>query len=341
MRLDPVMERRRFLGLLGGSAVARPRVARAQTTVPRVGVVHPGGPYRAVVERFREGLKQVGLEESMTLRLLVRDTRLEPKAIEEAVQGLVGQKVTLVYAVGTSVARPVKRAAPDLPVVFSVGTDPVAAGLVDSFANPGGRLTGVHYLTTDLTAKRLELLRKILPKVRRIVIFFNPDNPTNRDSVKVCRQMARQLSFELIQRHVGTREELQASVRALKAGEADAFFYVSDALVGSQTLLIIDTARTIRLPTMFHERTIAVQGALASYGVNYHEVGRLSAKYVRRIPGRRPAQGPARGEHRPTRLRPQPAHGQGARPCHRAVGHAPGRPRDPVIRRAWFASSAG
>jgi putative ABC transport system substrate-binding protein len=271
------------LATLALALLAGPLAAEAQITIQRVGVVHAGGPYAAVVEGLQEGLRQLGLADPKSLTLLVRETRVDPKEIEGAVQSLVREKVNLIYAIGTSIARPAKRATGEVPIVFSVGTDPVASGLVESAARPGGRLTGNHYLTTDLTEKRLEILREILPRLRRVLIFYNPANPTPRESVRLSRQAAQKLRIELVERHVGSSEELREGLQALRAGEVDAFFYVADATVGSQAQAIIDAAKAIRLPTMFHERTIVAQGALASYGVNYHEIGRLSAKYVQRV----------------------------------------------------------
>jgi putative ABC transport system substrate-binding protein len=279
------MERRDFLRWLGAGVLAGPLAAEARSAVPRVGVIHAGGAYVAVVEGLREGLKPLGLEEPGTLVLQVRQTGVAPKTIEAAVEALTREKVVVICAIGTTITRSAKRAAGNSPVVFAVGTDPVTSGFVQSFAKPEGRLTGVHYLTTDLTAKRLEILKGILPKARSVVIFYNPNNPTPRESVKLARKTVPQLHLELVERHVTSQEDVRASIRALKPGEVDAFFYVSDVTVGSQAQVIIDAARAIRLPTMFHERTAITQGALASYGVNYHEIGRLMAKYVQQILG--------------------------------------------------------
>jgi putative ABC transport system substrate-binding protein len=154
---------------------------------------------------------------------------------------------------------------------------------VESFAKPGGRLTGIHRQSQDLTAKRLEILKEVLPKLRRVITFYDPNNPSAQVSAKLAREAARQLGVELVERHVSSVKELQEGLKALRVGEADAYFYVADAMVTSQAQLIIDTARAKRLPTMFNETAIVAKGALVSYGVSYHEVGRLTAKYVQRI----------------------------------------------------------
>jgi ABC-type uncharacterized transport system substrate-binding protein len=154
---------------------------------------------------------------------------------------------------------------------------------VESFARPGGRLTGVFYRDTDLTAKRLEILKEIVPKLHRVVTFYNPRNPVSGESAKLVRETAGQMGIQLVERHVASVEELRAGVQSLKAGEVDAVFEVSDALTVIQDQLIIDTARIKRLPTMFINHSSVVKGGLASYSVSRHEIGRLSAKYVQRI----------------------------------------------------------
>jgi putative tryptophan/tyrosine transport system substrate-binding protein len=171
----------------------------------------------------------------------------------------------------------------EIPIIFCAGTDPVVVGLVDSFANPGGRLTGVYHPITDLTAKRLEILKEIVPKLRRVVTFYDPRRPTGIESSKLAREAARQMGLQLVERHVGSGEELQAGVRALRAGEVDAYLAASDPIASNEAQFIIDTAKVKRLPTMFEHLSHVPKGGLASYAVSFHEMGRLSAKYVQRI----------------------------------------------------------
>jgi putative ABC transport system substrate-binding protein len=272
-----------FLAILLSPVVCVGMAAAGQAKVYRVGIVLQGGPTYQVVDGLREGLKELGLEEEKHLVLEIRDTKGDLKAVEQAARNLEQEKVNLLYTINTSVTIAVRRATADTPIVFFAGSDPVALGLVDSFANPGGRLTGVHSLITDLTAKRLEILKEILPKLRRVVTFYDPNNPIAREASRLGREAARHLRVEFDERQVASVKELQAGVGALRAGEADAYFEVSDAMVVSQAQLIIDTARAKRLPTMFIERSQVVKGGLVSYGVSFHDAGRLSAKYVQRI----------------------------------------------------------
>ena len=170
-----------------------------------------------------------------------------------------------------------------VPIVFCAGTDPVAVGLVESFAKPGGRLTGVHFLSTDVTGKRLELLKRIVPKLHRVVTFYDPRNPSAREAAKQGREAAQRLQIELIERHVASAEELQAALQSLRPGEVDAYLAVSDAMVDRHAQAIIDVANAKRLPTMLYFEPLVATGGLASYGVDFHDVGRQSAKHVARV----------------------------------------------------------
>jgi putative tryptophan/tyrosine transport system substrate-binding protein len=249
----------------------------------RVGVILQGGPFYTMVDGLRDGLKELGLVEGKHFALEIRDTRGDLKAVEEAARSLEREKVNLLYTIATSVTLAGKRATANIPIVFNAGTDPTVVGLVESFAKPRGRLTGVHFLTTDLTGKRLEILRDLLPKLHRVVTFYNPSNPSASESAKEGREAAGYLKVEFVERHVASIEELQSALRVFRAGEADAYVEAADAMVSSQAQLIIDMARAKVLPTMFQEQSLIPKGGLASYGVSYHEVGRLSAKYVQRI----------------------------------------------------------
>jgi putative ABC transport system substrate-binding protein len=135
----------------------------------------------------------------------------------------------------------------------------------------------------ELTAKRLEILKAMIPDLHRVVTFYNPRNEFAMKSSKAAREKGRQLNIEFVERQVASVEELRSSMNALKAKDADAYFYIPDAMVLSQAQYIIDTARAKKLPTMFGEYSLVKQGALVAYGVSYYEVGRLSAKYVQRI----------------------------------------------------------
>ena len=254
-----------------------------QAKVYRVGVVHEGGPYTVVVDGLKDGLKELGLAEGKHYVLEIRNLKGDRKAAEEAARSLELGKVDLICTMATSVTIAAKRATSEIPILFVIGGDPVITGLVESFAKPGGRLTGVAYLSNDLTAKRLEILKEMLPKLRRVVMFYDPSNDVAATNAKAAREAALKLKIELVENRVASADELQTGFKAFQTQEADAYFYSGDAMVLSQAEFIINTARTKKLPTMFLEPSLVAQGALASYGVSYHEAGRLLAKYVQRV----------------------------------------------------------
>jgi putative ABC transport system substrate-binding protein len=268
-----------------------------QPKVYRVGVLLPGEAWYEIIEGLRVGLRQLGLEEGKQIVLEIRDTKADLKAAAEEARNLEQQKVDLIYTTRTSVTIAARRVTTDIPIVFCAGSDPVVLGLVESFAKPGGRLTGVYEPGTDLTAKRLEILKEIVPKLRRILAFYDPRNPVASLSAKLAQEeVARLRGIQLVERHFASVEELQAGIRAIRAGEVDAFFQLSDSMVNNQAQLIIDMARVKRLPTMFLDQSAVIKGGLASYNVSHHEAGRLSAKYVQRIlTGVKPQELPVEG----------------------------------------------
>jgi putative ABC transport system substrate-binding protein len=249
----------------------------------RVGVVHVGGPYGAMIDGLRSGLKEHGFEEGKQYVLHIRDVKGDPKALEAAAKALEQEKVDVIYSLSTSITLAVKRATASVPIVFYAGTDPVVVGLVASYAKPGGRLTGLHSLTTETDAKRLQILKEMLPRLRRVAVFYDPDNRAAQESAKSIRQAAQQLRIELVERHVPSAEELRAGLQALKPGEVDALGHVADAMVTSQNRMVLDAARAKKLPAMSFERSFVADGGLLSYGVSFHAVGQQSAKYVHRV----------------------------------------------------------
>jgi putative ABC transport system substrate-binding protein len=258
-------------------------VQAQQPKMHRIGVIMPGGPIAATIDGLRQGLADLGLHEGKQYTLTIKDTQGDVKATEEAAKNFEREKVSLIYAIASSVITAAKNATQSVPIVFCIGSDPVTAKLVDSFAQPGGRLTGVHYLARDLTAKRLEILKEILPRLSRVVTFYDPGRPVPTEGAKLGREEAQRLGLKFVERHVTSVDELRKALQALKPGEADAFFYTADAIVISQAQLIIDTAKAKKIPTMFHEQTLVAKGALASYGQNYYQVGWVSAKHVQQV----------------------------------------------------------
>ena len=277
------MTKRTFLLIVLLFALS-PQTAIGQAAKPyRVGVIHPGGSQYETLDGMRQGLKDFGWEEGRQIALDIRDLKGDASAADKEAASLEKENVSLIYALTTTVITKAKAATSKATIIFAIGSDPVSGGFVDSFARPGGRLTGVHYLVRDLTGKRLEILKEILPKINRVLTFYDPTSRVAAEGATLAREEAKRLGIKLIERHVRSVEDVKAETQKLKTGDADAFLFTPDPMVGSQSQLIIDTANAKRLPTMFQEHTLVAQGALASYGQNYRDIGWLSAKYVQQV----------------------------------------------------------
>jgi putative ABC transport system substrate-binding protein len=278
------MNRGIVVGLLATILLPTISVVDAQQTkVHRVGVITQGGPYYEAIDGLREGLRRLGLQETKDFILEIRDAKGDLKIVEESAKQLEREKVDLIYSLATSVTKAVKQVTTDTPIIFYAGNDPVSLGLVESFAHPGGRLTGIHFRVGDLTGKRLEILKEIYPKLHRVATFYNPASAVSIEAAKFARDAATQMGIQLLERHVTSVQDLRSALGALKKGEIDAYAYISDAMVGSQAQLIIDTAKAKGFATMYHEGGLVTDGALVSYGISYYSAGFTSAKYVQRV----------------------------------------------------------
>jgi len=264
--------------------------ADAQNVKARhIGVLVPGGPYVTAIDGLRDGLKELGLEDGKQAVLHVRDLKGDLGSVEVEARALEQQKVDLIVSVTTSVSLATRRSGVKVPIVFYAGSDPVEAGLVRSFAKPGVNMTGVYSRVSDLTAKRLQLLKEIVPDLKRVATLYDPNSAVARRTLAAAREASQQLGFEYVERQVRSVAELTQALQALTHDEAGALFLVSGAMVSSQTPTIVSTAKAKRLPTMFYERSAVAAGGLASYGVSYYEVGRLAAKHVQRVLSGTPA----------------------------------------------------
>jgi putative ABC transport system substrate-binding protein len=258
-------------------------VAQQTKTIPRIGVIHLGGVLGTVVDGLRSGLKELGMEDGKKVVLDVQDLKGDARRAESIAKKFEQDKVTVIFTNTQLVTTAAMKATKRLPIVFAIGTDPVAQGYIQSFGRPGGRLTGVQYLARDLTAKRLELLKEFLPGLRQIVTFYDPSNSVSTSGAKMGRAEAQRLNIKLVEQHIKSPAELTNALANIKARQFDAYLYFADAVVASQAQLIIDSARTKKLPTMFHDQALVATGALASYGQSYFEIGRRSAAYVQKV----------------------------------------------------------
>src|SRR5262245_41760487 len=287
------IRRREFITLLGGVA-AWPLTARAQQAMSVIGFLENRSP-DAVVERlraFRQGLKDTGHVEGANVAIEYRWADNQIDRLPALAAELVERQVSVLVASGSPQASlELKAATSTIPIVFGVGDDPVRLGLVASLARPGGNATGIHFLNTELTAKRLELLRELVPGATRIAVLVNPRSPTSTETTLRDVQLSAQtMGLQIQVFGAATSREIDAAFASLGRERADALFVSQDGFFISRRLQLANMAARHAIPMTSSSRDIAEVGGLMSYGTNITDVFRQMGVYTGRIlKGARPA----------------------------------------------------
>jgi putative tryptophan/tyrosine transport system substrate-binding protein len=278
-----MIRRRDFITLLGGATAAWPLAARAQQTrVPTVGFVGAdASAWRAWTAAFVERLGALGWIEGRTLAIQYRWSEGRPERIAEVTAEFVRLNVDVIFT-NFSSALEAKRATSIIPVVFVLGADPVGSGLVSSLARPGGNVTGLSTQQAELAGKRIQVLREVIPHLRRLAIMSNAGNPGLELEMRGIQTTAHTLSLEIVPLEIRRAEDIAAAFAALKP-PADALYIAEDALVLANRTRIITFALGARLPTMSSTREFVQVGALLSYGADYLAQFRRGAELVDKI----------------------------------------------------------
>jgi putative ABC transport system substrate-binding protein len=276
--------RRSFIVAVAGGVVT-PLAAGAQPARDvRIGVVSPGGVvYGAMLDGLREGLKALGLESVTHGKLHVRETKGNLQAADTIGKDFERQGFTVIVTMGSSVTIRVKEATARIPIVFAAGSDPVELGIIGSLARPGGRLTGVHYVSGDLAPKRLQILRQFVPNARRVVVLPDPTNPVSVRALRSAREAASQLGITLVEWTATSPGDVRAALPKLTRPNVDGCVQIPNPTVTSHIDLIVRTANAQGVPTITQDREGAVAGALAAYGPSWRDVGRAAAKPLQRV----------------------------------------------------------
>jgi putative ABC transport system substrate-binding protein len=278
------MRRRDFIKGIVGSAAAWPLAARAQQAgkLPTIGLLGPNALiWTPLTTVFVERLRQLGWIEDRTIAIEYRWTEGRPERVAEVAAEFVRRKVDVIVTNGSSVTA-IKHVTSIIPIVFAVAADPVGGGLVASLARPGGNITGLSVEASDLATKKLELLREIVPRLRRLALMRNAGNPEAALETGDVETAARTLGLDVAPLEIRRPEDIAPAFEALKA-KADALYVVQDALVTANRTPIITLALGARLPTIFASRDHVQAGALMSYGPNFSEMFRRAAEYVDKI----------------------------------------------------------
>jgi ABC-type uncharacterized transport system substrate-binding protein len=281
------VKRREFITLLGGAAAAWPLAARAQQpAMPVVGYLAAGRPETNArfVAAFRKGLSETGYVEGRNVAIEYRWAQDDYERLPELASDLVRRGSSVIAATGGSpTIRAAKAASANIPVVFGTGDDPVQAGFVASLNRPGGNITGVVTMNVELAAKRLGLLRELLPAATRFAVFLNPNNPTalsaTRDALADTPVIGGQIEFLT----VSAPSDLNGAFASLVQKRADALLITPDSVFVSRRVQLLTLAARHAVPTIYPSREFAEAGGLMSYGSSFTDMFRQAGTYTGRI----------------------------------------------------------
>ncbi len=292
------MRRRAFITLLGGAAAAWPLAARAQqAAMPVIGFLHPGSPEANAsnVAAFRKGLGETGYAEGRNVAIEFRWAHGDNSRLAELAADLVARRVAVIVTlIGTATALAAKAATTTIPIVFSAGTDPVQAGIVPSLSRPGGNVTGINNMASELGAKRQGLLHEMAPRAARIALLVNTTNPVSAEStIKDVEGTASSIGWRVEVFTAGTHSEIETAFAALVRNGAEALVVGADPFFIDRRVQIVTLATRHLLPAVYFLREFVEVGGLMSYGasnlVRNREIGIYAGRILK---GEKPADMP-------------------------------------------------
>jgi putative ABC transport system substrate-binding protein len=280
-----VIGRRTFITLLSGTAMW-PVVASAQQAgnLPTIGFLGGATPsaWSQWTAAFARRLRELGWIEGRTVAIEYRWAEGHSERFAEIATEFVLLNVSVIVTAGTEAVLAARQATSVIPIVFGTASDPVGSGLVTSLARPGGNVTGLSNQSADLAGKRLELLREVLPGLRRLAIMANIGSPAGVLEMGDVQAAARTLGIEVAPLEIRRAEDIAPAFAALKA-QADVLYVVGEALTAANLTRIITFSHTARLPTIFNARDFVQSGGLISYAPNYPAQFRRAAELVDKI----------------------------------------------------------
>ena len=247
-------------------------------------------PESKEAQAFRQGLRDAGYAEGRDVMIEWRSANGDYDQVPRLVGELVQRKVDLIIADSTVATRAAKRATSTIPIVMATIADPVGTGLVASLAHPGGNVTGLSMMTTDLSAKRLQLLKEVIPRLTRVAVLWNPDTPYHPKAIQEIKAVAPSLSIKLSFVGARTSKDFSAAFSAVSRAHTQALYVIIDPYFFNHRMTLLALASKARLPVIYGEKNFAEAGALLSYGPNFGDMFRRSAEYVDKIlKGAKPA----------------------------------------------------
>jgi putative ABC transport system substrate-binding protein len=293
MRLGQ-LKRREFITLLGGAAAAWPIAARAQQpAIPVVGLLHLGSPEANVnvMAAFRRGLAETGYVEGRNVAIEFRWAHNDTARLPELAADLVRNRVAVIATPGSvASALAAKDATATIPIVFNTGADPVEVGLVASLNKPGGNITGVSYMNTELAAKRLGMLHELLPKAARFAVLVERNNPSNDAMVTDLRAAAASLGRDIEVVAAATGNDIIPAFTSLVQKRVDAMLTSPATLLYDRRIQVLALAARYTLPVIYPSREWVEAGGLMSYGSSFTDQNRQAGIYTGRVlKGEKPA----------------------------------------------------
>jgi putative ABC transport system substrate-binding protein len=284
------VKRREFITLLGGAA-AWPLAARAQQpAMPVVGFLGTSSPDAVGLHAFHLGLKETGHVEGDNVTILQRWTGGRLDQLPEVAADLARRRVAVIASFGNAPALAAKEATTTIPIVFGVSEDPVRIGLVDSFARPGGNVTGFNYLSAELAAKRLELLLELMPGAKNLAVLVDPTVPPTQTTLLDVTAAASTMGLRIKTLNASNSSEINAAFATLARDRSDVLFVGPGFLFVDRRVQLVHLATLHKLPTTYPQRLFPEIGGLMSYGANYVAVYRQIGVYTGRIlKGAKPA----------------------------------------------------
>src|SRR5215469_3489280 len=280
------MRRREFITLLGGAAAAWPLAARAQPAMPVIGFLSSLAhtDLGLVIPGFHEGLNAAGFVEGRNIAIEYRWAEGDYQRLPALADDLVKQKVAVIAAIsGTPSALAAKAAPATIPIVFAIGGDPVAPGLVASLNRPGGNVTGTSFYTSPVVTKRLDLARELVPEGSVIATLINPTNPPSVEEGRSLQAAAGSLGQRLLILQASTLGQVEDAFATIKRQQARALIVSSDPFFFSERVKLVVLMARDALPTIFADREQAEAGGLMSYGASRSDAYRQAGNYVGRI----------------------------------------------------------
>jgi putative tryptophan/tyrosine transport system substrate-binding protein len=249
----------------------------------RLAVLQPGAPPEPLVEAFRQRLRELGYVEGRNLVLEYRWAEGKLDRLADLARELSGLKVDVITTMSTPAALAARNATATIPIVFTAVGDPVGAGVVPSLARPGGNATGISLLATELSAKRLEILREIAPATSRVAMLWNDTNPGMVLRAHEAQDAATRLGVAVQSVGVHDLISFDAAFAAIESDRADALLTLVDPFTREHRKRIVDYAAQRRLPAIYEAREFVDSGGLASYGPSLVAIQRRAAEYVDKI----------------------------------------------------------